>query len=521
MSNNDNPFQLGHSQDPILAINDSIRPGSQQQQQQSKRKKKSRGNRKLQRFRAKLKKQGLNAETIETIIDRYNEPVQQHPSRRLTEALDTNINVEELIEINQSERRYADEDIRTTTTKRKRETRPAGVTTSISQVSIAPPIEKRRSRSVAPVVTTTSIVLSNAVEAKNNQSDMKPNYLNTPDNVFKKMLSTALEGAENIIDLVDTSQKLKYARQYAQLVNDLFYLKLKREFWAHYYKLAINAGIWSMKLSKQFMKENKLDQIQFITQKNVEKYQQTTAELLNLAEVKLNQHKQLELGQSMDLQRLSTVIPAFVRKGQHKLSADFKRKISKLQFDINDYIFVQAFYALQPSQDEIVAAKIIWQASIAKQQAEEYLAVLKKRLYIKRLPASYNVLDHSIDNIEKMVQNIALNEDECASILSRRQKMIAQFKYDLILLEISTNEQIARNHATMIACEKKRLIDSAGGQNTLPKPMVSILNGISARQSNIIKRAELITKHKVSFFDEAPVVTEEIQAAGTTIGATL
>ncbi|CAF0927363.1 unnamed protein product [Adineta ricciae] len=140
---------------------------------------------------------------------------------------------------------------------------------------------------------------------------------------------------------------------------------------------------------------------------------------------------------------------------------------------------------------------------MAKKQAEEYLAVLKKRLYIKRLPTSYNILDHSIDNIERMVQ-----------------KMIAQFKYDLILLEISTNEHIARSHTNMIAYEKKKLTDSAGDQNPLPKSLVSILNAISTRQSNIIKRAELITKHKVSFFDEAPVKPSHIRLSTPIIEVT-
>jgi hypothetical protein len=46
-------------------------PEQQQQQQQpkeSKKKKKSRGNRQLQRFRAKLRKQGLDSEAITSII---------------------------------------------------------------------------------------------------------------------------------------------------------------------------------------------------------------------------------------------------------------------------------------------------------------------------------------------------------------------------------------------------------------------------------------------------------------------
>ncbi|CAF1495644.1 unnamed protein product, partial [Adineta steineri] len=388
------------------------------------------------------------------------------------------------------------------TTKRKREIRPTGVTTSVSQISMVQPPEKRP-RS-ATTTTTTATTVNNVVQPKNKSkkttSDMKPNYLNTSDHIFKKMLSTAFEGADYICPLFDTREKLQYARVYAQLLNDLFYLRLKQDFWNDYYNILVTTGVWSMKLSKQFIKENRLDYVQFVTQKNVEKYQQTTVEQLKQAEIKLNQHKQIEFGQSIDLQKLSTIILAFVRKGQHKLSVDFRCKKSLLRFDTNDYRLVQAFYDLKPSTDQIISAKIIWQATMDKQQADQNVAILKKRLYIKRLPASYNVLDHSIDNIEKMVQNLALHQDESATILSRRQKMIGQFKYDMILLEISTSEQIARNHTNIIACEKKKTIQSAGEQTSIPKSLVCILNTISSRQSNIIKRAQFITNRKMSFF---------------------
>ncbi|CAF4027856.1 unnamed protein product [Adineta steineri] len=450
----------------------------QQQEESRKKKKKSRGNRKLQRFRAKLKKQGLNAEAITMMINTYNDRSNQHDIENVEDPVNQDINVQDLVQLNQQEVRNVLEDIVTrVTTKRKREIRPTGVTTSVSQISMVQPPEKRP-RSATTTTTTTATTVNNVVQPKNKSkkttSDMKPNYLNTSDHIFKKMLSTAFEGADYICPLFDTREKLQYARVYAQLLNDLFYLRLKQDFWNDYYNILVTTGVWSMKLSKQFIKENRLDYVQFVTQKNVEKYQQTTVEQLKQAEIKLNQHKQIEFGQSIDLQKLSTIILAFVRNGQHKLSADFQYKKSLLRFDTNDYRLLQAFYDLKPSNDQIISAKIIWQATTDKQKAEQNVAILKKRLYIKRLPASYSVLDHSIDNIEKMVQNLALHQDESATILSRRQKMIGQFKYDMILLEISTSEQIARNHTNIIASEKKKIIKSAGEQVPLPKLLIGV-----------------------------------------------
>lgn len=141
---------------------------------------------------------------------------------------------------------------------------------------------------------------------------------------------------------------------------------------------------------------------------------------------------------------------------------------------------------------------------------EEYLAILQQRIYTKRLPSSLNVLDHSIDNIEKLLTNSTLHKDKRATISSQGQKLIAQCKCDIMTFEMTTIKDLVRTHTNMIVNEKKKLIDSvANGQVPLPKSLVPVLNAIAARQSNIIKRAQLITKHKISFFDDAPTVVEE------------
>jgi hypothetical protein len=153
---------------------------------------------------------------------------------------------------------------------------------------------------------------------------------------------------------------------------------------------------------------------------------------------------------------------------------------------------------------------------VDKHRAEEHVAILKQRLYTKRLPTSFNILDHSIDQIEKMLIQPAFHADQRATLSSRRLKTIAQFKYDLISLEITTAEELTRSYTEIIVNEKQKLTVSAGGQVPLPTTLIPVLNAIAVRQSNIIKRTELLTKYKVSFFDDAPMVIEE--EAGT-IGA--
>ena len=156
---------------------------------------------------------------------------------------------------------------------------------------------------------------------------------------------------------------------------------------------------------------------------------------------------------------------------------------------------------------------MILKATMDKLKAEEYIAIMKQRIYTKRLPASFNLLDHGIDNTEKMLAQAALDADKRSTLSDRRQKVIAHFKYELMLIQIATAEELVRSHATVIVNEKNKL---AGGQVPLPKPLVAVLNAIAARQRNIIERAQSMTKHKLSFFEDAPTVVDEAGTAGAT-----
>jgi hypothetical protein len=172
---------------------------------------------------------------------------------------------------------------------------------------------------------------------------------------------------------------------------------------------------------------------------------------------------------------------------------------------------------------QISLAQRIWQANNDRYQAEEELAILKQRIYTKRLPSSFNVLDHSIDNIEQMLIKPVFNQDKRASLASRRLKTIAQFKYDMMTLMITTAEETVRSHIGMIAELKKKLVDTANGQVPMPQSLVQLLNAISARQSNTSQRSQAILKHKLSFFDDAPTVNNnnvnDDHVTGPSVGA--
>ena len=152
----------------------------------------------------------------------------------------------------------------------------------------------------------------------------------------------------------------------------------------------------------------------------------------------------------------------------------------------------------------------MWQATMAQLQADQEVATLKQRVYCKRLPPSYDILDHSIDNIEGMLTRPILDQDKRTTIASRRLKTIAQFKYDLMVLSIVTAEAIARSHGDIIADEKKKLLDTGCAS--------TIIEITESRRNNMIKRSHCIMKRKMSFFDDAPTSTGR---AGAIVGAVL
>lgn len=203
-----------------------------------------------------------------------------------------------------------------------------------------------------------STTMSDAVvEEKNvdkSTSDHKPKYLKVPDQIFKRMLSKSLTGAESIIQLLDTPEKLQFVRIYAHLLNNVFYFKLEQDFWEYYDKLLTTEGIWSSQpLEKEMIKKNNLYRIKFKTKAQLEKHRKLIFVRLRKAENDLNKHKQQPFDRSIDIQRLSTIILAFVRQGQRKLTARFEQKKQILQFDAHDHRLVKTFYNLKPTENQV------------------------------------------------------------------------------------------------------------------------------------------------------------------------
>ena len=151
---------------------------------------------------------------------------------------------------------------------------------------------------------------------------------------------------------------------------------------------------------------------------------------------------------------------------------------------------------------------------------DEQVEILKHRLHLNSLPSTYNLLDHSIDNIEKMLasaQSTTVDKNTLKTLSSRRLKKIGQFKYDMLTLTVSTGEEIVRSINKQIQEEKKMFltIGSNSENNSLSassEVSVQLMAAIETRQTHMIQRAKYMINQKLhSFFDEAPATLNELE----------
>jgi len=112
--------------------------------------------------------------------------------------------------------------------------------------------------------------------------------------------------------------------------------------------------------------------------------------------------------------------------------------------------------------------------------------------------------------MEQMLKRPVLDQNKRATLLSCRLKTIAQFKYDMMVLTIRTAQETVRSHTKIITEEKQKLIDTAHGQIPFPKSLVQLMKIIAQRQTNMVQRSQIILKHRLSFFDDAPTTEENM-----------
>jgi len=117
---------------------------------------------------------------------------------------------------------------------------------------------------------------------------------------------------------------------------------------------------------------------------------------------------------------------------------------------------------------------------------EEKLTLLKHYVHSKRLPHTFNHLNHSNYNISKQLKRHTRDQSEQTAV---------QMKYEMLALSIAKAEEIIQSDKKQIDDEKKRLLN---GQILFTSSVLSrIMKAIQVRQNNMHERTQHQVKHNM------------------------
>ena len=340
-------------------------------------------------------------------------------------------------------------------------------------------------------------------EAKHSSVSL-PDYLNVPNRVFRHMLSTASEHVlsydqmKSMNQWLNVSTNMQQTREQAQRLDRLLYLQQQQCLWADYFHAGSTEEVWASEVQNKMSGQTK-SALLFVID-----YRQRIIEQLERTQHEVNDH------QCDTNTHVSNLLQAFIRKGQHRLTAEFQCKKRLLAFDCQSHRLTRAFFELAPTKRQVRSARMIWSATLKQHMAEERVTMLKHRLAARALPKSLDVLDQSFTELNQDLKQKVIDGNTRTTISGRRQKVIGQMKLDMMAIEIAIAEAAARGHSNRVRREREQLVLQGEASER-------VIYAVQARQENISRRARYVTSCKVSFFDETPMMPME-PTTGSIIG---
>ena len=110
-------------------------------------------------------------------------------------------------------------------------------------------------------------------------------------------------------------------------------------------------------------------------------------------------------------------------------------------------------------------AKKIWQATADAFRMKEHEEILRKRIFLRRLSSGiHKTIDRTIAPLEVFISNRMIDKDCRASLASSCPKLVTQYKFDLLTLDLQVIQNIRRGHQQVIfeLLEKLRRCDWNG-----------------------------------------------------------
>ena len=188
-------------------------------------------------------------------------------------------------------------------------------------------------------------------------SSSLPDYLNVPDRILKQMFISAsqhvLTSEQNEVARcwLNNSANMQHTREQARLLDRLLFLQLQQSLWADYLRVGETDDVWASEVQQKMRQQVQMNgtvvasPLSFVTD-----YRQHIDEQLQRTENELNQHSNRFQQLGVDF---SSVLNAFVRRGQHRLNAEFQSKKQLLVFDCQGHRLTKAFIDLKPTKEQV------------------------------------------------------------------------------------------------------------------------------------------------------------------------
>ncbi|CAF4168158.1 unnamed protein product [Adineta steineri] len=462
------------------------------QELQHKQKKKSRGNRKLQRYRRNLRKQGMDPDTIMRITDARVDI----DSEKSNEIMKHNIE---------------------TTNSTVNETMFDGIAmveknkthANIYQYGLVSPKQPNlkhliRTNKIHSVI---SVQPSKKTSISNNSSI---DYTNTPDQIFFHMLSTAFNDVDKLGHFLNEKEKLEFIREYTILIDRLSYVKLQEQQWSYYHHNGMTQNIWSGHISKPLSKKNSICNTYGRSKLFIEHYRKKFPKQLSQAQYRIELFEREILFKSAqhidcssEIKMLSLILNTFVYEKQQKLREEFEYKRQMLILDAVDHRLMQAFYSLKPNSSQIASARRIWRVTTKHLIMNEQIAILKQRLISKQpLPAS-TLFDHTINRIEKSLtqpDNVMVQDDKSVIVPSSEFETMNQLKHNIINQSIITAREMAENSAQIILDQMQKLLSFKHDDQHSHEVHITVVNAIEDRRYHMMQRGNYMIKEKLATY---------------------
>jgi hypothetical protein len=111
----------------------------------------------------------------------------------------------------------------------------------LSQLAISQG-DPKRTRTIATITTADNQVNDEIIELSTSYVEkFKPRYLIVPDRNFKQMLSTAVVNGYNMVQCLNTNEKLHFVRRITEVTNNLYFKNLQRHLWQEYHNISSKA----------------------------------------------------------------------------------------------------------------------------------------------------------------------------------------------------------------------------------------------------------------------------------------